>query len=131
MFALTKAGGQCMAAPDVCKTPIPPAGPVPIPYPNIAMPLMGNPCALKVMICGMPALTKASKIPLSNGNQPGVAGGVVSSKIMGPTEFLLGSLKVKIEGNPAIKLGDPTKQNDGNIVGAVLVPSQFQVMVMG
>jgi hypothetical protein len=78
--------------------------------------MMGMPCALKVMVCGMPALTKASKIPLSNGDQPGVIGGVISSKIMGATEFLL---------------GDATKQNDGNIVGAVLVPSQAVVMIMG
>jgi hypothetical protein len=40
-------------------------------------------------------------------------------------------LKVKIEGNPGVKLGDVTKQNDGNIVGAVLVPSQAVVMIMG
>ena len=131
MFAVTKQNGQCMAMPDVCKTPVPPAGPVPIPYPNIAMPMMGRPCTLKVLISGMPALTKASKIPLSNGNQAGVAGGVVSGKIMGQAEFVSGSQKVKLEGNPAIKLGDPTKQNDGNTVGAVLVPSQAVVMIMG
>lgn len=131
MFAVTKQNGQCMAMPDVCKTPAPPAPPIPIPYPNISMPMMGMPCTLKVLICGMPALTKASKIPLSNGDQPGVAGGLVSGKIMGATEFILGSLKVKLEGNPAIKLGDPTKQNDGNAVGSVLVPSQAVVMIMG
>lgn len=131
MFAVTKQNGQCMAMPDVCKTPAPPAPPIPIPYPNISMPMMGMPCTLKVLICGMPALTKASKISLSNGNQPGVAGGLVSGKIMGATEFILGSLKVKLEGNPAVKLGDPTKQNDGNAVGSVLVPSQAVVMIMG
>lgn len=130
MFAVTKQAGQCFAFPDVCKTPIPPAGPVPIPYPNIAMPMMGNPATRKVMISGMPALTKASKISMSNGDQPGVAGGAVSGKIMGPAEFVLGSLKVKLEGNPAVRLGHPTKQNDGNAVGAVLVPSQAKVMIM-
>jgi uncharacterized Zn-binding protein involved in type VI secretion len=111
MFAVTKQNGQCMAMPDVCKTPAPPAPPIPIPYPNIAMPMMGNPCTMKVLISGMPALTKSSKIPMSNGDQPGVAGGVVSGKMMGETEFILGSMKVKLEGNPAVKLGDPTKQN--------------------
>ena len=130
MFAVTKQNGQCMAMPDVCKTPVPPAGPVPSPYPNIAMPMMGMPCTIKVLVGGMPALTKASKIPLSNGDQAGVAGGLVSGKIMGQTEFILGSLTVKLEGNPAIRLGDPTKQNDGNIVGAVLAPSQGVVMIM-
>ncbi|MDR6739163.1 hypothetical protein J2X56_001149 [Herbaspirillum sp. 1173] len=131
MFAVTKQAGQAMAMPDVCKTPIPPAGPIPIPYPNIAMPMMGNPATLKVSISGMPALTKASKIPMSNGDQPGVAGGVASSKIMGPCEFVLASFKVKLEGNPAVRLTATTKQNDGNTVGAVLVPSQAKVMIMG
>lgn len=28
-------GGMNMVMPDVCKTPAPPAGPIPIPYPNI------------------------------------------------------------------------------------------------
>ncbi len=130
MFAVTKQNGQCMAMPDLCKTPMPPGPPVPIPYPNIAMPMMGNPATMKVLICGMPALTKASKMPMSNGDQAGVAGGVVSGKMMGPTEFILGSMVVKLEGNPAVKLGDPTKQNDGNAVGSVLVPSQAVVMIM-
>jgi len=130
MFAVTKQAGQCFAFPDVCKTPAPPAPPIPIPYPNIAMPMMGNPATLKVLISGMPALTKASKIPISNGDQPGVAGGMASSKVMGPAEFVLGSMKVKLEGNPAVRLGHPTKQNDGNTVGTVLAPSQTKVMIM-
>lgn len=130
MFAVTKQNGQCMAMPDVCKTPAPPAPPVPIPYPNIAMPMMGNPATTKVMISGMPALNKASKIPMSNGDQAGVAGGLASSKIMGPAEFIMSSMKVKLEGNPAVRLGDTTKQNDGNAVGAVIAPSQAKVMVM-
>ncbi|SFU61415.1 protein of unknown function [Polaromonas sp. YR568] len=130
MFAVTKQNGQCMAPADVCKTPAPPAGPIPVPYPNIAMPMMGNPATLKVMVTGMPALNKGSKIPTSNGNQPGAAGGVVSGKIMGATEFIQGSTKVKFEGSPAVRLGDPTKQNDGNGVGNVLAPSQAKVMIM-
>ena len=132
MFAVTKQNGQCVAAvPDVCKTPAPPAPPVPIPYPNLAMPMMGNPCTLKVMIAGMPALTKASIIPLSNGDQAGVAGGVMSSKVMGPVEFLMGSMKVTLEGNPAVRMGDQTKHNDGNTMGMVAAPSQAVVMIMG
>jgi len=130
MFAVTKQNGQCMAMPDVCKTPAPPGPPVPIPYPNTAMPMMGNPATMKVLIAGMPALTKASKITMSNGDQGGVAGGAVSGKIMGAAEFIMGSMKVKLEGNPAVRLGDPTKQNEGNAVGSVLAPSQAVVMVM-
>ena len=130
MFAVTKQAGQCFAMPDVCKTPAPPAPPIPTPYPNIAMPMMGNPATTKVLICGMPALTKASKITISSGDEAGLAGGVASSKVMGPAEFIMGSMKVKFEGNPAVRLGDSTKQNDGNAVGAVLAPSQAKVMIM-
>jgi len=130
MFAVTKQGGQCMGMPDVCKTPAPPAPPIPIPYPNIGMPMMGNPATMKVLVCGMPALTKASKITISSGDEAGLAGGVVSGKNMGPVEFILSSLKVKFEGNPSVRLGDTTKHNDGNIVGAVLAPGQVVVMVI-
>ena len=49
MFAVTKQAGQCLAMPDVCKTPAPPAPPIPTPYPNIAMPMMGNPATTKVL----------------------------------------------------------------------------------
>jgi len=131
MFAVTKENGQLMAMPDVCLTPAPPAPPIPTPYPNIGMPQMGNPVTTKVLINGMPALTKASKISPTNGDQGGVNQGVVSGKIMGPAEFLMGSMKVKLEGNPAVFLGNMTKQNDGNAVGSVLAPSQNKVMIMG
>jgi uncharacterized Zn-binding protein involved in type VI secretion len=94
------------------------------------MPMMGMPTTMKVLMCGMPALTKASKISISSGDEAGVAGGVVSGKMMGPAEFVLGSLVVKLEGNPAVRLGDPTKHNDGNAIGSVLAPSQAVVMIM-
>lgn len=131
MFAVTLAGGQCMAnAPDVCQVPSP-AGPVPTPFPNIGMPPMGNSPTTKVLVSGMPALTKASKIPMTNGDQAGTAGGgVVSGKIMGEVEFVMGSTKVKFEGNPAVRLSAPTKHNAGNTIGQVLAPSQSKVMIM-
>jgi len=130
MFATTKEKGQLFAMPDTCKTPTP-GGPVPTPYPNTAMPQMGNPATTKVLINGMPALTKASKIQPTNGDQSGTAGGgVMSGKIMGPAEFIMGSTKVKLEGNPAVFMGNQTKQNDGNAVGSILAPSQNKVMIM-
>jgi len=130
MYATTKEKGQLLAMPDVCLTPAPPAPPIPVPYPNVGMPTMANPVTKKVMICGMPALTKASKCQPTNGDQGGVNNGVVSGKIMGPTEYVMGSMKVKLEGNPAVYMGNPTKQNDGNTVGSDLQPSQNKVMIM-
>ena len=130
MFATTKPGGQHMAMPDVCKVPAPPAPPIPTPFPNIGMPASANPVTTKIMIDGMPALTKASKIQPTEGDQAGVAGGLVSGKIMGPSEYVMSSMKVKFEGNPAVFMGNTTKQNDGNAVGADLAPSQAKVMIM-
>jgi len=43
----------------------------------------------------------------------------------------MGSTKVKLQGNPAVFMGNPTKQNDGNAVGSNLAPSQNKVMIMG
>ena len=34
-FAHKGSGGMSMVFPDVCKTPAPPAPPIPIPYPNM------------------------------------------------------------------------------------------------
>ncbi|WP_296223979.1 DUF4150 domain-containing protein [Ralstonia sp. UBA689] len=130
MFAVTKQAGQCMGVPDVCLTPAPPGPPVPTPYPNIAMPMMGNPATTKVLVCGMPALTKASTISISNGDEAGANGGTASGTVMGTVEFTMSSQKVKFEGNFAVRLSDSTKHNGGNAVGAVLVPSQSVVMVM-
>jgi hypothetical protein len=129
MFAVTLAGGQCLAAVDVCKVPTP-TGPVPMPFPNIGMPPMGNSPASKVLVVGMPALTKASKIPITNGDQAGTAGGVVSGKVMGEVEFVIGSVKVRFEGQPAVRLSTPTKHNAGNTLGSVLVPSQTKVLIV-
>ena len=130
MFAATIEKGQVMAMPDVCLTPAPPAPPVPVPYPNIGMTQMSNPTTKKILINGAPALTKASKIQPTNGDQAGANQGVVSGKIMGPAEFIMGSTKVKLEGNPAVFMGNPTKQNDGNAVGSHIQPSQNKVMIM-
>ncbi|KIQ31966.1 type VI secretion protein [Variovorax paradoxus] len=129
MFAVTLAGGQCMATPDVCEVPTP-GGPVATPFPNIGLPSMGDSPTTKVLVSGMPALTKASKIPLTNGDELGKVGGVVSKKSQGEVEFVVGSAKVKFEGQPAIRLSTPTRQNAGNALGTVVAPSQSKVMVI-
>jgi hypothetical protein len=126
--------GMCMAMPDVCKTPTP-GGPVPIPYPNIADLGMANPgtCAKKVFIVNKPAATIQTVIMLSSGDEPGVAGGVVSGLFKGPAQFKLGSMVVFIEGSPAAYLGSLVGQNgvaNANMpAGSQIVPSQFVVDV--
>ena len=132
MFATTIAGGmQSITAPDVCNTVVGPAV-SPIPYPDIGVPSSATPTATKVFIAGALALTKASKTEPTNGDQPGASGGggVVSTKIMGAAEYIMSSMKVKIEGNPAVRLTDTMKLNEGNTVGLNCAPSQTKVMIM-
>lgn len=131
MPASTKAGGQCAAFPDVCKTPSP-AGPVPIPYPNIGMVPQAQKCTKKVKIQNQKALVKGSKIPMSSGDEAGTAGGVVSSKFKGEVIYKKGSSKVKLEGKPAAHLTSITGHNGSNAnmpVGAQVAPSQVKVLV--
>ena len=127
MFAATIQTGQVMSMPDVCKTPTP-GGPVPIPYPNTAMNLMAAPPVVQVLISNSPAINKGSKIALSNGDQAGSAGGVVSGSMMGKCEFMTCSFKVKIKGKPAIRQLDQAQSNKGNCFGSLLEPSQTKVM---
>ena len=134
MFASTTAAGTCMAAPDVCKTPAPPIpSPIPIPYPNTAMLNMANNTSTKVKIVNMPAVTLKSKIPSANGDEAGVAGGVVFGMNLGEARFTMGSTMVKIEGNPAIKASSTSAHNGSNAnmpAGMQTVPSQSKVMIM-
>ncbi len=136
MFACTTMGGMALGAPDVCKTPAPPSpSPVPIPYPNTAQLPTTNPgtCTNKVLIMNMPAVTKSSEIPATMGDNAGVAGGVSSGVVMGPAKFNMGSNSVKFEGNPPVRMLDPTGHNGSspNVpAGSVLAPSQTKVMIM-
>jgi len=127
MFIATIQSGQAVCMPDVCKTPAPPGPPVPVPYVNTAQTTLANPTALKVLVCGSPALNKGSKIAMSMGDNPGVAGGVVSGSFMGECEFVSASFKVKLQGKPAVRQLDSAKSNKGNTFGALLTPSQVKV----
>lgn len=130
--ASTSAGGMCMGVPDVCKTPAPPAPPIPIPYPNIAQCAMANPgtASTKVMIVNMPALMLNTMISMSSGDEAGVAGGVVSGMNMGPAKFLKGSSKVLVEGKPGAYLTSNLGMNGAspNTMGTQLAPSQAKVI---
>jgi len=132
--ASTNGDGQCFAFPDACKTPSP-AGPVPIPYPNIAMlnQASGSTVSSKVKIMGKKAATEKTEISMSSGDEAGTVGGVVSNKFKGPAKFEQGSSKVKIEGNGAAYLGAMVGQNDSSNsnmpAGHQVAPSQVKVIV--
>lgn len=98
---------------DICKTPAPPApSPVPLPYPNAGMTATPGPgYATKTLVMGTPMFTKKSKTALSNGDQPGVALGLFSSKIMGMCEVIMASTDVFAEGGAVVRTGDSANNN--------------------
>jgi hypothetical protein len=102
--------------PDVCKTPTP-AGPVPIPYPNIgkASDASGGPPT--VTTDGKMPMTKGATYRTSSGDEAGSAGGLLSGKIQGVCEFMLYSFDVKFEGQNVCRLGDALFHNDKNGMG--------------
>lgn len=109
-------GGMSMAFPDVCKTPAPPAPPIPIPYPNIgkASDTTGGPTTVKTD--GEMPMVKGSTYSMSTGDEPGSIGGIMSSVIKNQCEFMLYSFDVKFEGNNACRMGDSMWHNKKNIM---------------
>jgi len=105
--------GVTIAFPDVCKTPSP-AGPIPIPYPNIAKSSDTDKGTKKVKCDGQSTCVKDSNFKMSTGDEAGSAGGVVSSKIKGKAEFILYSFDVKFEGKNVARAFDLMLHNDKN-----------------
>lgn len=131
MFVNCQKSGTNMCFPDVCKTPAPPApSPVPIPYPNISQQMMGVMPVPTILINGAPAHNMKTKIPLSNGDNAGVAGGIKSSRFMGATKMKKGSSNLKFKGKPATKMLMPTSHNNDNGVGVTIAPSQVKMISM-
>lgn len=125
-------GGQCMGMPDICLTPAPPAPPIPVPYPNMAMTMQALPptCSIKVLTEMKFTVVMNSMIPLSTGDEAGVAGGIMSGMIKGPATYMLGSMKVMAEGKPVCVLTSMVRQNQTNVMGGMhIVPSQFKVLI--
>jgi hypothetical protein len=107
-------GGVTIAFPDVCKTPSP-AGPIPIPYPNIAKSSDTAEGSKKVKCDGNPICLKDSNFSMSTGDEAGSAGGgVVSNKIKGKAEFVNFSFDVKVEGKNVARAFDLMLHNDKN-----------------
>jgi hypothetical protein len=126
----TLQGGQCLGFPDVCLTPVGPVD-VPIPYPNTGMCPTAVMPTTTVLVCNMPALTQGSQLPMSQGDDAGVSGGVTSGMIMGPIAFRSASSKVSFQGQKVIVLTAMTAHNGASAndpVGVLLAPSQAKVL---
>ena len=105
--------GVATAFPDVCKTPSP-AGPIPIPYPNVATSSDTADGSSTVKMDGNPIMLKGSNFKTSSGDEAGSAGGVASSCTKGKAEFTNYSFDVKVEGKNVPRLGDLMLQNKGS-----------------
>ena len=99
----TSNGIATATVPDVCQTPSA-AGPVPIPYPNIAMSSDLVSGTTTVTVDGSPAAIQSSKFVKSSGDEAGVAGGVASGVFMMEATFLSFSPTVTFDGQPACRL---------------------------
>ncbi|MBI4954662.1 MAG: DUF4150 domain-containing protein [Myxococcales bacterium] len=116
--------GVNLGFPDVCNTP---AGPVtvPIPYPNIALNVQAVPFSPVVKVSMMNALNMMSRIPMTSGDEAGVAHPMFKQA----GAYTMGNPVVSIDGMPAINLTCPTTGNNfNNPLGAVLVPSAVNVL---
>lgn len=128
MFANSQMMGMDLAFPDVCLTPTP--TPTPIPYPDIALGPTAVPVAFNILFMGTPAHNMATVTPLTNGDNPGVATGVASGTMMGPSRHLTAAFTVLLKGTPGTRLTSMSLQNSTNAPGCRLVPSQFKVLLL-
>lgn len=109
-------GGMSIVFPDVCLTPTS-AGPVPIPYANVAKSADTSAGPTTVTCDGEMPMTKDAKYSQSAGDEAGSVGGVASGTSRGVGEFMLYSFDVKFEGKGVCRLGDPLFHNNKNTMG--------------
>lgn len=104
--------GMVSFMPDVCLTPTP-AGPVPVPYPNMAFSRDTSRGSKTVKMDGNPIMLRDSEFSKSTGDEPGVNGGVVSGVNRGKAKFINYSFDVMVEGKNVPRLGDLMLGNIG------------------
>jgi hypothetical protein len=130
--ASTTQGGQCMAMPDTCLTPAPPAPPIPTPYPNTAQVNQAKGTATKVKFAGKEVVTKNSKISRSMGDEAGTNGGLMSGMNMGPMSYKKCSSKVKAQGQQVAHQTSVTAHNGTNAnapAGTQMATGQTKVRI--
>lgn len=119
--ACKSAAGKTVAAlPDVCLSPpTPPAGPVPIPYPNTAYASDTSDGSKTVQISGKEVMLKdKSNFKTSTGNEAAtktLGMGVVTHTIQGKANFASWSMNVKFEGENAVRHLDLTLHNEMSV----------------
>ncbi|NVB40823.1 DUF4150 domain-containing protein [Pseudenhygromyxa sp. WMMC2535] len=125
MAIVAEAGsGKLLGAfPDVCNSPpTPPAGPVPVPYPNSAYGRDLKQGTKRVKIGGKPAGVKGSHLassPLGDeAATKGLGGSLLSHTITGKAYFCGHSMNVSFEGQPVVRHLDLMTSNHGSYPGS-------------
>jgi hypothetical protein len=128
-----KGSGGVSAAtlPDVCKTPSP-GGPVPVPYPNVAVSadLARGTTTVKADGGNMCA-NYGSEFGRSTGDEAGTAGGVASSTFIKEATWITYSFDVKLEGKGACRLTDKMFHNHQNTVNMGGIFQKFLAAAAG
>ncbi|MGK3124209.1 DUF4150 domain-containing protein [Candidatus Pantoea formicae] len=124
MFANCQCGGTDQALADVCKTP------APVTFVNLALGNTAVPTASTVLFTGMPAHNLSTITPITQGDEAGVLGGVVSETFMGLSRHLTGCNSLLINGMPATRMGSVTQQNVANAPGVRITPSQTTIALL-
>jgi len=111
------ADGKSVLAPsDVCMSPPgPPAGPIPVPYPNTsAASDLANGSATVFIMGSEIALEDVSYFSTSTGNEPATQAfkkGIATGVIKGKSYFIDWSTNVKVEGLNVCRHFDPMTHN--------------------
>lgn len=121
-----KAGnGKVIASfPDVCLSPPgPPAGPIPIPYPDTSFSTDLKDGSISVLLAGKPAALSQQSFyqPATLGNEAATRAwgmSVITHQISGKTCFQAWSMDVLIEGKHVCRHGDITTSNHASAPGA-------------
>ena len=115
-----KSDNQSIAAmPDICLSPpSPPAGPIPIPYPNFSQASDLSDGTKTVKLGGdMAGIKDESNYSTSKGDEAATRSlgmGTVTHTIQGKTKFAAWSMDVKFEGANVTRFGDITTHNHAN-----------------
>ena len=129
MFPVNQNGSTSLGLMDVCNIPTP-AGPVPTPFVNFAVSTMAVPTVESVILEAGLAHNLLTETTITEGDEAGVAMGVASGTMIGPSRHLTSSVTVFYGTGPSTRMTDMTMQNSTNIVGSTLIPSQFTTLVL-
>jgi hypothetical protein len=132
MFSIAnKGGGSASAFPDVCL--VPPL-PTPTPFANLASCRDAEDTSAKVLVGHKEVVVESSLIPMSQGDEPGVGGGVMSGVNLGPCRFKTASAKVYAAGKRVVIHTAITTHNGfspNHPAGTLVEPSPGKVFAAG